>query len=324
MARVPGPARHRYSFLMTHNGGGRSTWWQGLRESVEGADTELWPQGLRDVVPPGFDRAYVQFGDLYPEQQLRLQLLYGASQRAFERKTRTSARVTVVRVLGNALSDPRLGDQKPNEHLTEYLDQEIADLRGRLAQDSSMAVSRGLNIGLATGSAAGLLLLAVPVLWGVGLLDALGVTLNCTNRWSLMGAFVCGGVGAFGAVLSVLVRLRGSADQLARRQTDGREGVVVPGQMARSMRHEGVYRVFVGWILALAVYFLLSGGIVPVFRLPATTAEICPSPGTAGSAAKGTEFWGFWCAIGFVAGFNERWAFGILGRDATRRTGKST
>lgn len=315
--------RQRYSLLMTDNGGRRHAWWRGLRESVQGADTELWPEGLTDVVPSGFASAYVQFGDLYPEQQLQLQLLYGASQRAFERRTRVSARVTVVRVLGNALSDPRLGDAKPNEHLTEYLDQEIADLRGRLAQDSATAVSRGLNIGLAMGSAASLALLAVPLLWGVDLLGALGVALNCTNRWSLLGAFGCGGVGAFGAVLSVLVRLRGSADQLARRQSNGREGIVVPGQMARSMRHEGVYRVFVGWILALAVYFLLSGGIVTVFEPPATTTEICPAAGSPGSAAAGTEFWGFWCAIGFVAGFNERWAFGILSRESTRRPGKN-
>ncbi|KKD09211.1 hypothetical protein TN53_03655 [Streptomyces sp. WM6386] len=307
-----------------NNGGDRHSWWRGMRETVDGADTELRPEGLIDVVPAGFDSAYLQFGDLYPEQQLQLQLLYGASQRAFEHRTRVSARVTVVRVLGNALTDPRLGDQKPNEHLAEYLDQEIADLRGRLAQDSATAVSRGLNIGLGLGSALSLLLLAAPLLWGVGLLGAMGVTLNCTNRWSLLGAFVCGGVGAFGAVLSVLVRLRGSADQLARRQTNGREGVVVPGQMARSMRHEGLYRVFVGWVLALAVYFLFSGGIVPVFQTPATAAEICPAPGSPGSAVKGTDFWGFWCAIGFVAGFNERWAFGILGRDSTRRPGKGS
>ncbi|MFE5812420.1 hypothetical protein ACFQ6S_03240 [Streptomyces sp. NPDC056479] len=309
---------------MTENGGRRRTWWRGMRESVQGADTELWPEGLMEIVPDGFDRDYVQFGALYPEQQLQLQLLYGASQSAFERRTRVSARVTVVRVLGNALSDSRLREAEPNAHLTEYLDQEIADLRGRLAQDSATAVSRGLNLGLAMGSAAGLALLVVPLLWGVDLLGALGVTLNCTNRWSLLGAVLCGGVGAFGAVLSVLVRLRGSADQLARRQTNGREGIVVPGQMARSMRHEGVYRVCVGWILALAVYFLLSGGIVTVFEPPATTSDICPGAGSPGSGAAGTDFWGFWCAIGFVAGFNERWAFGILSRDSTRKPSKNS
>ncbi|MBC2902315.1 hypothetical protein [Streptomyces cupreus] len=305
---------------MTVDGGRlHTTWWQGLRESVEGADTDLRPEGLTHIVPAGLGPAYVKFGDLYPEQQLQLQLLYGASQRAFERNTRVAARVTVQRVLGNALSDPRLEDLKPNDHLVEYLDEEIADLRGRLAQDSATAVSRGLNVGLTLGSAASLVLLVVPLLWGVGLLQALGVTLNCTNRWHLLGAFVCGGVGAFGAVLSVLVRLRGNAEQLTKRQNSARDGLIVPGQMARSMRHEGVYRVFVGWILALAVYFLLSGGLVPVFEVPATAAEICPGAGSPGSAAKGTEFWGFWCAIGFVAGFNERWAFGILGRESTRK-----
>ncbi|MER6676664.1 hypothetical protein [Streptomyces sp. NPDC000983] len=305
--------------MTTVDGGRHRTWWQGMRESVEGAETELRPEGLTDLVPAGLGPVYAKFGDLYPEQQLQMQLLYGASQRAFEHNTRISARVTVQRVLGNALADPRLGDVKPDDHLAEYLDEEIADLRGRLAQDSAIAVSRGLNVGLTLGCAASLVLLVVPLLWGVGLLQALGVTLNCTNRWHLLGAFVCGGVGAFGAVLSVLVRLRGNAEQLTKRQNSSREGLIVPGQMARSMRHEGVYRVVVGWILALAVYFLLSGGLVPVFAVPATAAEICPSAQNPGSAAKGTDFWGFWCAIGFVAGFNERWAFGILGREATRR-----
>ncbi|MFE6358963.1 hypothetical protein ACFVP3_02945 [Streptomyces sp. NPDC057806] len=304
---------------MTVDGGRRHSWWQGLRESVEGADTDLRPEGLMHIVPAGLGPAYVKFGDLYPEQQLQLQLLYGASQRAFERTTRVAARVTVQRVLHNALSDPRLEDAKPNDHLAEYLDEEVADLRGRLAQDSATAVSRGLNVGLTLGSAASLVLLAVPLLWGVALLGALGVTLNCTDRWHLLGAFVCGGVGALGAVLSVLVRLRGNAEQLTKRQNSVGEGLVVPGQMARSMRHEGVYRVVVGWILALAVYFLLGGGLVPVFEVPATAADICPSAAAPGSPTKGTDFWGFWCAIGFVAGFNERWAFGILGRESTRK-----
>ncbi|MFC8242723.1 hypothetical protein [Streptomyces chartreusis] len=83
------------------------------------------------------------------------------------------------------------------------------------------------------------------------------MTLNCTNRWNLLGAFV-------------------------------------------------------------------RGGVVTAFEPPATTAEICPAPGTPGSAAAGTEFWGFWCAIGLVAGFNERWAFGILSRDSTRRSSKNS
>lgn len=77
-------------------------------------------------------------------------------------------------------------------------------------------------------------------------------------------------------------------------------------------------------MLALVVCFLLSGGIVPVLELPATTADICPSWGAAGAAAKGTEFWGFWCAIGFVSGFNERWAFGIVGRHSSGRAGEAS
>ncbi|MCX5603119.1 hypothetical protein OG418_42895 [Streptomyces phaeochromogenes] len=37
--------------------------------------------------------------------------------------------------------------------------------------------------------------------------------------------------------------------------------------------------------------------------------------------APGTAFWGFWGAIGFLAGFNERWAYGLVGRGATSRKG---
>jgi hypothetical protein len=290
-----------------------------------GATTDPQPGGLVDLVPRGCERAYVQLGDSHPEQQVQLQVLYGASQRAFENKTRESLRITVQCVLRGVLRDPRLADSPPNPHVAEYLDLEITGIRARLGQDRAVAVSRGLNLGLGLGALISMFLLSVPLLWGVRLLHAVsGVTLNCTSRWSLMGAFVCGGVGAFGAVLSVLVRLRNSGDELTRRRTNGHEGFVAPAQMSRSMRHEGIYRVFVGWVLALAVYFLLTAGFVTVIDVPATPADICPAGGRPGSAVKGTDFWGFWCAVGFVAGFNERWAYGLLGRDATTKVNKAS
>lgn len=289
----------------------------------DGAEAERKPKRLKELVHPVDEVAYKQFREAYPEQHMQLQVALGAAQRAFDRATRQHVQNALRCVLRNVLEDPRLR-KETDPYLAAYLDQEVAEIRGWLTQDSVTAVSRGLNTGLALGAAVGMLLLTAPILWGVPLLHLMGVTLNCGNRWSLLGAFVAGGVGALGAVLSVLVRLRLSVEQLACSQTVGKEKILVPGrQLARSMRHEGVYRVFVGWILALAVYFLLTGGIVPVFELPATTAEICPSPGNPGSAAKGTDFWGFWCAVGFVSGFNERWAFGILGRNSTNSTNKS-
>jgi hypothetical protein len=288
-----------------------------MREVFDGADAERKPKGLKELVHPVNDVAYKLFRETYPEQHMHLQVALGAAQRTFDRTTRQNVQHALRCVVRTVLEDPRLTPER-DDYLAAYLDQEVAEMRGWLRQDSVTAVSRGLNIGLAVGAGAGTVLLAAPILWGVPVLHLMGVTLDCGNRWSLLGAFVAGGVGAFGAVLSVLVRLRLSVEQLACRQTVGQEKIVVPGrQLARSMRHEGVYRVLVGWILAVAVYFLLTGHIVPVFELPATTSEICPAPGHPGSAVKGTDFWGFWCAVGFVSGFNERWAFGILGRNST-------
>jgi len=305
---------------MKDNGGHHRTRWEKTRETIEGAGTDPEPQGLVDSVQPELVQDYTQFSKVYPKQQLQLQYLYGAAQRAFEKETRESLKVTVECVLRNVLRDQRLYEAPGDAHLGEYLDREIDGIRARLGQDDAVAVSRGLNFGLGVGALFSVLLLGLPLLAGVKLLGLVDVTLNCTDRWSLMGAFVCGGVGAFGSTLSVLLRVR-SSEEVARRQTNGHKGAVVPAQVSRSMRHEGVYRVFVGWILALSVYFLLSTGWVTLIEIPAATGDICAT--NAAAAAKGTAFWGFWCAVGFLAGFNERWAFGLLDRPS-HRTGKAS
>ncbi|WP_221356941.1 hypothetical protein [Streptomyces beigongshangae] len=304
---------------MKDNGGDHRTRWQRTRETIEGAGTDPRPTGLIDTVEPEHLQDYTQFSKVYPKQQLHLQYLHGAAQRAFETETRRSLKVTVECVLRNVLRDQRLYDAPGDQDLGAYLDREIDGIRARLGQDDAVAVSRGLNLGLGLGALFSVLLLGLPLLAGVRLLGLAGITLNCTDRWSLMGAFVCGGVGAFGSTLSVLLRVR-SSEEVARRQTNGHQGAVVPAQASRSMRHEGVYRVFVGWILALSVYFLLSTGWVTVIDIPSATGEICAAD--AAAAAKGTAFWGFWCAVGFLAGFNERWAFGLLDRPG-HRTGKA-
>ncbi len=304
---------------MKDNGGDHRTRWQRMCEAIEGASTDPKPQGLIDSVEPESRQDYTQFSKVYPKQQLQLQYLYGAAQRAFEERTRESLKITVECVLRDVLRDRRLYDAPGDQDLGDYLDDEIDGIRARLGQDDAVAVSRGLNFGLGLGAVFSVLLLGLPLLAGVKALGLADVTLNCTDRWSLMGAFVCGGVGAFGSTLSVLLRVR-SSEEVARRQTNGHKAAVVPAQVSRSMRHEGVYRVFVGWILALAVYFLLSAGWVTVIDIPATTDEICAT--NAAAASKGTAFWGFWCAVGFLAGFNERWAFGLLDRPGSR-TGRA-
>lgn len=300
----------RYTYFMGDNGEGHRSRWQKVCETVEGATTDLRPQGLMDLVGSEFQDAYRQFGVAFPEQQLELQLLYGDSQRAFEEKTRESLKTTVHHVLSNVLRDQRLGDPQPDKHLAAYLEREILRIRVRIDQDGELAVNRGLNIGFV----AGVFLLFVPLLAGEKLLGLCDVSLNCTDRWGLLGAFVCGGAGAFGAVLSVLTRLRNN-DDVTRRPANGGKAAVAPGQLSRSMRRGGVHRIFLGWLLAIAVYLLLSTGLVAAIEIPAAAADVC----SAESTANGTLFWGFWGAVGFLAGFNERWAYGLVGREVTTR-----
>jgi hypothetical protein len=299
--------------FMKDNGGEHRTRWERTREAVEGAPTERKPRSLADGVDPELAQDLAQFRKVYPKQQLELQYLYGAAQRAFEARTRESLQITLDCLLRTVLRDPRLYDSPGDADLADYLAQEIDGVWARLCQDEAVAVVRGLNFGLTLGAFLSVLLLGVPLLAGVQLLGMTGTTLNCSDRWSLLGAFVCGGVGAFGAVLSVLLRVRVSEEPL-RRKGSSHKVAIAPAQVSRSLRHEGVYRVFVGWILALAVYFLLSTGWVTAINMPSTTGELCTNG--ADAAAKGTAFWGFWCAVGFLAGFNERWAFGMLNRQS--------
>ncbi|MEW2567926.1 hypothetical protein [Streptomyces sp. NPDC047070] len=253
---------------------------------------------------------YEKLGRAFPKQQLELQRLYGVSQRAFERETRISLMATVVYTLRSALASPQLDDAAARPSMAAYLDKEIAGIRARVRQDRAVAVSRGLNVGLSSGLLISLLLLGLPLMAGAwGWLADVGITLSCSDRWTLMGVFLSGGAGAFGAVFSVLARLRNSGDELTRRKTNGHSAAVVPGQMSRSMRHEGVYRVVIGWVLGIAVFLLLSAEFVQVIEIPVATADIC-----GGGEGANTSFWVFWCAIGFLSGFNERWAFGLLNR----------
>ncbi|MCX4238030.1 hypothetical protein [Streptomyces ortus] len=291
------------------NGGHRPTRREKLSETVVGAPTINKPVLLSelDCVSSG---DYQKLGRSFPKQQLELQRLYGVSQRAFERETRISLMATVEYTLRSALSSPQLDEKPRSSSLEDYLDKEIAGIRARVRQDRAVAVSRGLNVGLAGGLLISLVLLSLPLMAGAwGWLGHLGITLNCSDRWTLMGVFLSGGAGAFGAVFSVLARLRNSGDELTRRKANGHSAAVVPGQMSRSMRHEGVYRVVIGWVLGIAVFLLLSAEFVQVIEIPVATADIC-----GGGEGANTSFWVFWCAIGFLSGFNERWTFGLLNR----------
>lgn len=99
---------------------------------------------------------------------------------------------------------------------------------------------------------------------------------------SLRDILVCLGGGAIGAAVSVLLRLH--RDKFAYDTVNN---------------GAAVYRIMLGWLFAAAILFLIKGGIVTVFAVPTDD----PAP------------FFFWGALGFLAGFNERWATNLISRE---------
>lgn len=65
------------------------------------------------------------------------------------------------------------------------------------------------------------------------------------------------------------------------------------------------YRIYLGWFFAAAVVFLLKSGML-------SAVIVIPDPTS--SPADRVASWFFWGAVGFLAGFNERWATNLISR----------
>ena len=154
----------------------------------------------------------------------------------------------------------------------------------------------GLAVGFVASLAllAALMLIAKPfIMWFIGLRNSAPINdLPPDEFYALRDVLVCLGGGAAGAAVSVLLRLR---------REDLKYETVNNGA--------AVYRIMLGWFFAAAVLFLLKGGLVTIFNTPDEYS---------------VSSWFYWGAVGFLAGFNERWATGLISRDpdqdsATRR-----
>jgi hypothetical protein len=103
----------------------------------------------------------------------------------------------------------------------------------------------------------------------------------------VLGALVAGGVGA---VVSVLQRI-----------TTGKLDLdVFAGR--RLLRRLGMFRPIVGALFGIVTFVAVEGGVIP-FEVPATPER---------------RFY-FYCALAFLAGFNERWAQDMLGKAGQER-----
>jgi hypothetical protein len=118
--------------------------------------------------------------------------------------------------------------------------------------------------------------------------------------------FVCYGMGAVGAIISVLTRMTSKGGDAFIDYEVGRP----------SLRRVGSFRPVIGAVFAVVLYFALSSGLV---QLTTLTPDARGSD-TGASASQELVF--FYATLAFIAGFSERKARVILG-GATKMLGDS-
>lgn len=174
-------------------------------------------------------------------------------------------------------------------------------LQFRESERARVRYALGLLVGVAM--AVGVLVLVmfagwqIPNLWRKGTGASEG---NVSGEAvALRDALVAIGAGAVGACLSVLVRLH-------RMKT-----VTV-----QSAWQAAIVRIALGMLFGVGLLCLIKGGIlVGLFEDP--TAQLYDgSVEGAPAEALHVSSWFFWAAIGFLAGFNERWATSLFSREA--------
>ena len=156
--------------------------------------------------------------------------------------------------------------------------------------------------------------------WGMMIGVAALAVLAVAGAWvySLMGDFhlkdegtkmffVCYGMGAVGAIISVLTRMT----------TKGGDAFIDYEVGRPSLRRVGSFRPVIGAVFAVVLYFALRSGLV---QLTTLTPDGSGSSGSDTGASASQELVFFYATLAFVAGFSERKARVILG-GATKMLG---
>ncbi|ROQ99958.1 hypothetical protein EDE04_6516 [Streptomyces sp. 2132.2] len=287
-------------------------WLFGAAGPVE-ARTMAEALGLAEEAP-GLQR----LRDAEPRQLARIELLHTAAQRAFERRTGEAVCRALEAAVRAGIRESATGPagRAPGTG-TGRLQAEADAASRRLASDAALAGGRGLNTGLAFGIVLSPVVLVLALLAGRFVPPLFGGAIGCPEELVLMDSLVCFAGGAMGAVFSVIIRLR-DAYQLIQPAPGRSEPADIPAdpvQLARMMRQEGWYRVVVGWFLASSLFLLINGGILTLLTPPAAPGDMC---GPAALSPAGHQAlikaWFFWGGVGFLAGLNERWAYGLVRR----------
>jgi hypothetical protein len=164
-------------------------------------------------------------------------------------------------------------------------------LTGYVSRNAEKVARRRLARGLLRASIASIGLLIMIVLSVVGTLLLSGFGVGLYELLTMRDVVVCIGGASIGAVTSVLLRIR-HVEKLDYETLD---------QGAAN------YRVALGWLFGAALLLLVKGGVLTVIAQPHK-----------GMDATATGF--YWAGIGFLAGFNERWAGSLVSRDREAAT----
>jgi hypothetical protein len=169
-------------------------------------------------------------------------------------------------------------DQATIRQIVERSDAELVDIRRHYQRAGENAT----RIVYAGGMLRGAVLLAVVSgIAGLVLWAAHAFARHPTTTWTMLATVAAGGMGAS---LSVLLRMaRGSFSQ------DYEVG-------RKTTRRVAMARPFVGATFAIMIFLLLKSGLVDIGGL---------------EGRRHSTY--FYAAIGFLAGFSERWARVIIG-----------
>jgi hypothetical protein len=183
--------------------------------------------------------------------------------------------------------DRQGGPSRDPAHIRRIVERSNAEL-AEIGRYYDRAGANASRIVYAGGMLRGALLLACLtgsaglVLWGADAFER-----HSTTTWTILAAIAAGGVGA-----GVSVLLRMARGNFAQDYEVGR----------KATRRLAMARPFVGAAFAVMIFLLLKSGLVDVGGL---------------STAEQTIY--FYAAVGFLAGFSERWARvivgGVLGAD---------
>jgi hypothetical protein len=265
--------------------------------------TTLRERLLEPSLPP--DATGCDLAELWaanPEAMLALDEAYLECQRFLHPRDQPMGREQVLGAARAALELIRqpIGDAAARTAaVAKVLTAGAAHAGAYVSERAERRARRSYARGLVLGALVSIVLLALLGLVAIAVIGvAEGVgwrRVDGAEYWALRDALVCVGGGAAGAVVSVLLRL-GQIEHLEYKTIDW---------------GAAVYRVAIGWFFAAAVLFLIKGGIVTVLSDP--SAKLVD--GTDTSAATRIASWFWWGGLGFLAGFNERWARNLLARD---------